>query len=483
MTRVLCFSYERLFYPNGILSGPGYRLWEIASALQRKGHKITIAELDHKKDYKKDNIEFISWDTERLHNIDKEFDVAFIPLSAYVHFYFNKIKKIPTIVDLSTPISVESMIHTIGDETDFFLYDGLLPTAIALSQGDFFICSNNNQKYFYLGMFTFLGLRKFDSSIIQLAPLAPDKSKLKTKKGNILTKVIGKNKSVLLFMGGLYNWYDYQTPILAMRDIIKKHENVALIFIGGFNPNIPELTKANYENAISLAKKNKLYNRYVYFMDWLPPEDKLKAYTESDIAVVTSNETIESALSYRMRIVDFLQGFVPVICTRNDELSNLVEKKRLGLTIQVRNKKQLAERVIYLLNNRELLREYKDNIKKFIISEFNIEKTIKPINEFCSKPKFINRRLKLNYLDIIQNLKQRIKDLEYMKDDKISINQNLIKEINHLELRFHEVNEEKNHFIQQTKNEIESKNKIIEEQAKIIKKQNEIPNSFYRRNS
>ena len=84
MSKVLCFSYERMFYPDNILSGPGSRLWEIAQTLKRKGHKITIAELNHDKDYTKDGIKFISWDTQRLKNIEKEFDVAFLPLSAYV---------------------------------------------------------------------------------------------------------------------------------------------------------------------------------------------------------------------------------------------------------------------------------------------------------------------------------------------------------------------------------------------------------------
>ena len=43
MGRVIIFSYEEVFPKYGS-SGPSIRNWEIAKALTRKGHKITIAE-------------------------------------------------------------------------------------------------------------------------------------------------------------------------------------------------------------------------------------------------------------------------------------------------------------------------------------------------------------------------------------------------------------------------------------------------------
>ena len=118
-----------------------------------------------------------------------------------------------------------------------------------------------------------------------------------------------------------------------------------------------------------------------------------------------------------------------------------------------------------------MLRTYRKNIKKFILNEFNIDKTIKPVHDFCSNPKVINRKLRLDYFEIIQNLKKRIKDLEYMKDDKIAINQNLINEIKHLELRFQELTAEKQKFEEGMRNQLESANKMLNEQAEIIKKQ------------
>lgn len=472
MSKVLCFSYERLFYPNDILSGPGSRLWEIALALKRKKHDVTIAQLNHEKDYEKEGIKFISWDTLTLKHINR-YDVAFIPISTYVDQYFGKINKIPTIVDLSTPISVEAMLHSIGDHTEFFLNDGLLPTFTALKEGDFFICSNSTQKHFYLGMLALMGIKNFDTDLIQIAPLAPRKVLPVSKKKNILNKIVGKNKKILLFMGGLYNWYDYKTPILAMKDILKKHNNAVLVFVGGLNPSIPQLTKENYENAKAFAKKNKLLNKNIYFFDWASSTDKYSVYNESDIAIVTSYDTMESSLSYRMRIIDYWQSLLPVICTGNDELAVLVEEKKLGVTIEVENSKELAKQVINILNNEQMLQMYKNNIKNFVTNEFNIGNTINPIHNFCSNPKVIDRKLRLDYFEIIQNLKKRIKDLEYMKDDKIKTNETLVEELSKREERFDVVLNDKAESEQELKKHIQNLEKEINNLNLILIKQSE----------
>ena len=489
MSRVLCFSYERLFYPNNILSGPGSRIWELACALKRKKHKVTIAELNHEKDYEKDGIKFISWDTQKLKNIKKEFDVAFILLSAYVGQYFSKIPKIPTIVDLTTPIAVEAQAHSIGRNGDFFLNDGILPTYIALENGDFFTCSNQAQKNYYSGMMALMGIKNFNKDIIKVCPFAPSKKYIKTKKKNILTKVVGKNKKILLWMGSMFSWYDYKTPILAMKNIVKTHKNAALIFVGADNPNIPELTKNNYKKAKNLAKKHKLLDKSIYFIDWVAYNDRLSIYTESYLNLVTSNNSPESSLSYRTRIVDSFQARLPVICTDNDDLSKIIENNSLGETIPVSSPKVLASKIIRLVEDTEKVRKYSKNIDNYVKKVFNIDESIKPIHDFCKKPKSFEKEPRLNFLSIINQQNQRIKNLEYIKDDKEGVNQSLVNEIKRLEKikesdwkDFERIKDAQNEHIQEIKKTLDETtlemkmqmnrlNEIIKQQGEIIAKQ------------
>jgi glycosyltransferase involved in cell wall biosynthesis len=433
LSKVICFSYERMFHPFGILSGPGSRLWEIAQSLKRKGHKVTIAQLNHTSNFTKEGINFISWDTQRLSKIESEFDVAFLPLSAYMNQYFDKIKKIPTVIDLSTPIIIESMTHSIGNKQDFFLNDGILPTYQAITNGDFFIVSNRAQKHFYLGMISLLGINNFNSDLIKIAPLAPRKIKQKIKTTKILSSLVGKNKKIMVFMGGLYSWYDYKTPILAMKQICKKHNDAVLVFVGSLNPNIPELTKKNYENAKKLTKKVKLLDKNIFFHDWVSSVDRFSIYKEAKLAIVSSYDTSESAMSYRMRIIDFWHGDLPVISSKNDELSGIIDDYNLGETVSVEDPEILSKKIIKILDDESVLKEYQRNIKKYVKTEFNIDKTIEPLHKFLLKPKIVSKKSKLDFLKIIIEQKNRIKNLEYIKDDKEGVNKSLVNEIKRLQ--------------------------------------------------
>ena len=500
MSKVLCFSYERLFYPDNRLSGPGSRLWDIATTL-KNNHNVTIAELDHDKDYSKKGIKIIGWDMQSLKNIEKEYDVAFIPISAYIDKYFDKIKKIPTIVDLSTPIAIEAMAHSIGNKNEFLVNDGLIPTLTALEKGDMFICSNKAQKYFYLGMLTMLGIKNFDSNLIQIAPISPNKI-IKKKSNKILEKVVGKNKKILLFMGGLYAWYDYVTPIKAMNELDNK--DIVLVFVGALNPNIPQLTKTNVDKAKALAKKLELLDKTVFFTDWVSSDKRYNVHAEADIAIVTSKDTSESTLSYRMRIVDFLQTALPVICTDNDELSNIISTKKLGETVKQDDYKTLSKLILKVLENKS---KYKDNIIKYVKDKFNNIITLKPVDNFCVNPKKISKDSKVNFLKIIDEKNKRIKTLEYIRDDKVTTAKELSVTLNKVnnekeeilkdykeqlfnlrkefDLDVEKLNSERQQIIQDhtnhketLKNEINKLNSVIEEQSKIIDKQKSLLGKF-----
>jgi len=481
MSRIVCFSYERLFYPDNILSGPGLRLWEMASALKRKNHKVNIAELNHERDYTKEGINFISWDPISLRNIEKQYDSAIILLSAYVTKYFGEIKKIPTLVDLTTPIAIESQAHSLGKKSDFFLNEGIIPTFIALEKGDFFVCSNEAQKNFYIGMMSLMGISNLNQELIKIAYFAPKKEKPILENKRILEKIVGKNKKVLLWMGSMFSWYDYKTPILAMKEIAKEQKDAVLVFVGANNPNITALTKENYRKALSYAKSQKLINKNVFFIDWVNYEDRMNIYAEAKIAVVTSYDSAESALCYRTRIIDSFEARLPVICTDNDMLSKIIKEKNLGESVKVQDFEELSKKILIMLNNEKKLSAYSKRIDTFIKNEFNIDITIKPIDAFCKAPEKFSKKSKIDFLSLINEQEKRIKELEYIKNDKIATNKTLVEEITNFQLRYNNILKDKAESEQDLKNQInerkkesEDKKGLIENQLEIIEKQRKV---------
>ena len=492
MSKIIFFSYERMFYPKDMLSGPGARIWEMANALKRRKHKITIAQMKHEKDFTKNDIKFISWDPITLKNIGKEYDVAFIHLSAYSSDYFEKIKKIPTIVDLTTSLTMESQVHHVGNKDSFFLNDGILPTYNALQYGDFFICASEAQRNYYVGMMSIIGIKNYNIDNLEIVPYAPKSNKPIIKNKKILEKIVGKNKKILLWMGSIFSWYDYKTTLEGLKLIVKKDPNVCLVFVGGYNPYVKELTKENYLECKKYAKKLDLINKNVFFLDWVVREDLLSIYNESKLSLAISFNKVESSITHRTRIIDSFRVRTPILCTKNDAFANIIKENNLGIVIDEKNPEQFSRKVLKFIDKKDQLKRFSENIDNFVKKKFNIDESIKPVDKFCKKPIQREHKSRIDFHDIIENQKRRIKDLEYTKADKIANNNSLQTEIHRIEKLLKDVEIEKNELLKDVeieKNEfkietikqvndlkkiIQEKNKIIEEQTKILLIQKQI---------
>jgi glycosyltransferase involved in cell wall biosynthesis len=428
MSRIIIFSYEEVFPEYGS-SGPSIRNWEIAKALTRRGHKVTIAEKEHKKDYIKNKIKFISWDEDLLNNIEENFDVALIQNSHLVREYFNKIDKIPTIINLTIPISVEASAHQIRSKEEFFINDGLVPTAVSLMKGDFFFCASERQKHFYMGMLNLLGRINpytYDKNLIDIVPVAAPVEIPEIKENIIKGKVVPKNKRIILWPSSIFSWFDAITAIEAMKIVSDKVKDAVMVFVGADNPNISIMTRKNVDDAKKKAKKLNLLNKSVYFMDWLPYEKRANMYLESEFAVVTYPIGPETEMSFRTRITDCLWGRLPVICTKGDSVAEIIEKENLGSTVEEKNPKELAEKIVDFLNNQEKLERISKKVDKFVKEKMNWDVVIEPIDKFCKNPKVDKHKERITQFSII-NEKEKI------INEKEKIIQNQKKHIDYLE--------------------------------------------------
>ena len=472
MSRVIIFSYEPIFPEHGS-SGPSIRNWEIAKALTRRGHEVTIAEWGHSKDYIKEKIKFIKWDEKELKDISKKFDVALIQNSHAIPEYFNTINEIPTIINLTIPISIEAAADQIKNKKEFFINDGLVPTAISLMKGDFFFCASERQKYFYTGMLNLLGRINpytYNKKLIDIVPVAAPVEIPKIKENVIKGKVVPKNKRIILWPSSIFSWFDAITAIESMKIVRKKVKDAVMVFVGADNPNIDVLTKKNVKSAKKKAKELGLLNKIVYFMDWLPYEKRTNMYLESEFAVVTYPISPETDMSFRTRITDCLWGRLPVICTKGDSVAEVIEKNGLGATVEEKNPKELAEKFIEFLNNKQELKRISKRVDKFIRKKMNWDVVIDPIDKFCKNPKIDKYKEKITPFSIISEKEGLIQNqkiqINYLKADLDGHAKNL-----------KDVKEELGKLLKERDDEIKKRDNTIEEKNKEIKRVNEERNS------
>lgn len=154
--------------------------------------------------------------------------------------------------------------------------------------------------------YTYLDNEKMDK-LIGIVPFGLNNEEpIKTKQ--VLKGVwpgIEKEDKVLIWGGGIWNWFDPITLIEAMNLVVKERKDIKLFFMGIGHPNA-NIDISVAEKAIELCKKYDLNNKYVFFNDWVPYEERQNYLLEANIGVTTYSDNLETRFSFRTRILDYL---------------------------------------------------------------------------------------------------------------------------------------------------------------------------------
>jgi len=316
-------------------------------------------------------------------------------------FYFSRRKKF--LFDAYDPINMEWLETGKGSDIyekrirfnrDYLNLEFLL--------ADFIVCANGRQRDMWLGMLSSLDIikkRDYDRdsslrSLIDIVPLGVRQAMpIKTKKvlKGVVPGIAGRDK-VLIWNGGIWNWFDPASLIEAIGEISKKRYDIKLYFLGTKHPN-PKIQEFRVlSEATALAKKLGLFNKYVFFnFGWVDFEDSQNYLLESDIGVSTYYDNLETRFSHRSRILDLIWASLPIICTKGDYLSELVEKRRLGLSVPEKDVSAIAAAIERLVDNRKLYQNCRENLEK-LRTEYSWEKVLSPVVNFCRSNNFWTRR-------------------------------------------------------------------------------------------
>src|SRR5262249_19784773 len=151
---------------------------------------------------------------------------------------------------------------------------------------------------------------------------------------------------VLLWAGGVYNWFDPLTLVEAVADVARTHRHVRLCFMAAAHPN-PEVPQMEM---LTRARRRSgelgLSGTHVFFNEpWGAYEARADWLLDADVGVSTHSEHVETRFSFRTRILDYLWAGLPVICTGGDSLADLIESADAGLTVAAEQPGALAEAI------------------------------------------------------------------------------------------------------------------------------------------
>ncbi|MCX6383191.1 MAG: glycosyltransferase [Actinobacteria bacterium] len=386
------------------MAGPAIRVWNFAKILSK--YMNVILATPNEPNFPPMEFEIIRY-TDDLSVVNLSARADILLFGGAIFSKFKSLKKIDKylILDIYDPYNLATLEEyknkPIGEQIEMnkFVVEVLNEQ---LYHGDYFICASERQRDYWLGMLS--ALRRVNPvtyyadatfrKMIDVVPFGLPESKPVHEKDVLkgVVKGIKKGDFVVLWGGGIYNWFDTLSLIKAMKIIWDKRKDIKLFFLGVKHPD-PLVKELNLVNeTVSLAKSLDVYENNVFFnFGWVKYEERQNYLMESDAGIVTHPVHIETRFSFRTRTLDCMWASLPMISTEGDFFSDLIREKTLGIVVKEKDPEDIANAIIRLAENKEFYNKCVSNLKE-IAKDYTWDKVCAPVLKYCMDPTKSSKR-------------------------------------------------------------------------------------------
>lgn len=396
-----------IYSPNLIgksMAGAAIRPWEFARVLAQEHEVILLSPGESTVESKEFLIlsmrDRASW--EHVKNADCLIAQRLtFPLALMAKFHRLKI-----IIDAYVPGPLELLEHfkyESLDEGESKVFSEISNLVLSFQMADGILCASEKQRELWLGfllgqkMITPAlyhqdpGLRRF----LAVVPFGLSSTPPK-KTGQGLREKFGltADDKVILWGGGIWNWFDPLSLIKAMKIIHQTRDDVKLIFMGVKPPDPTLPNTLMSAQALDLAKELNILNRAVFFnTNWIPYEERESVLVDADIGVSTHFDHLETSFAFRTRMLDYLWAGLPMVATQGDWFSQIIETHQLGAVVPYEDEKAIAIAILNLIDDPEEMNRMKDNIGRLRPAFYWESVTVplkKMIDELMKEPPSFN---------------------------------------------------------------------------------------------
>ncbi|WP_449279521.1 glycosyltransferase [Leucobacter sp. GX0328] len=404
-TRVLIITGD----PLGVkMAGPAIRAWHMAEALA-PDNDVRIVSLAGNEpldaDFEIDTVK--PGDNKAMAQHEGWADVIIFQGLAMALFpSIRKTQKV-LVVDIYDPMHLEQLEQGRPQGEEAWTRATADATTVLneqLTRGDYFLCASERQRHFYLGQLAALGrinpANYADdpdlTGLISVVPFGleaePPAHEKKVLKG--VHPGIGENDKLLLWSGGLYNWFDPIALIRAVAKVAETHPEVKLYFLGTKHPHpgVPEMKIVRDSRA--LAQELGVADSNVFFNgSWVDYKDRGNYLVEADLGVSTHHSHIETTFSFRTRILDYLWAELPMVVTEGDHFAELVDDRGLGRAVPAGDVDALAAAIEDLLFGKGKLAAAQKAIRN-VRGEYEWGNVLEPLVDFVGNAHYAADRVR-----------------------------------------------------------------------------------------
>jgi glycosyltransferase involved in cell wall biosynthesis len=380
------------------MAGPAIRAWEIARALNSVGIVRLVSTVSATVRHDLFDVAFAADEALRAHVAWA--DVIVFQGHILRSFPWIKDSSAVLVADIYDPMHLEQLEQgkelaaadriAVDIDTIEVLND-------QLERADFMVCASEKQRDFWLGQLA--GLARInpatydaDPGLRNLLDVAPfgvnDEAPIQRRHGiKGAVDGISVNDKVIIWGGGIYNWFDPLTLIRAVGLAAQEHPDLRLFFLGAGHPNphVPRMKMV--VEARKLADELELTNSVVFFNHaWVPYNERADYLLDADLGVSTHYDHLETAFSLRTRILDYLWASLPIISTDGDTFAQLIKEHNLGRVVPPEDVDALVSAINELMYGDEAHQTAARNVAE-LAQTMTWANSLKPLIAFCANPR------------------------------------------------------------------------------------------------
>lgn len=358
---------------HGRPAGVGIRFLEFARLLTQAEHDVHVLSPDGGA-----VPGCTSWaiNDENIRDVTRRADVAIVQ-GHIINELLAHGEPVPLVADLYDPFIVENLHywHERGDEVFVHDHATLLRT---VRHCDFFLCSSPAQRFFWAGLMMAAGRLNpatywDDPTLEELMAIVPF--------GVPPPRESRHSASNRVLFGGIYDWYLPELAMDAISIVRREVPDVTLHFNVHPNEATPQRTA---RRAREYAEKNDL-SATVVFEPWVAYENRGSYYDGFAAALLTFPPSLETDLSMRTRVLDWIWAALPVVSSSAAGTDRLLRRYEAGVVIESNDPAALAAAVIGYLTD-PLRRTAVHESSRAFVADYQWEVLARPLLEFCADP-------------------------------------------------------------------------------------------------
>jgi glycosyltransferase involved in cell wall biosynthesis len=301
--------------------------------------------------------------------------------------------------DLYDPLHLEALELTNGDtepDRSVNVANTVRTLEEQLVRGDFFICASDKQRDLWLGFLAALGRinpRTYEADttlrrLIDVVPFGlPDDPPVHTRAAlRGVVPGIGPDDDVVIWGGGLYDWFDPCTLIRAIDRVRVARPRVRLFFLGMRHPK-PDIEESSVAvEARRLADRLGLTGTHVFFNEgWVAYDDRQNYLMECDVGVSLHLDHLETMYSFRTRMLDYLWTGLPVVATAGDGFAEIISARGIGTVVPAGDVDAVVIALVELLGDPSARAACRERAAA-VAASFRWSTALEPVVAFCANP-------------------------------------------------------------------------------------------------